>query len=135
MMTGTKKPPEGGVLRDIEVWADDSISNTFQQNHSTTNDNDCNHKSAFTGSAAVGYSKQQLLFACIELHGGAASQQQIITAFKHAGFRPQQARDTVDDGVLMREVAVRTGGMELLVSRVSDPDSVDLRKRLVEVRR
>ncbi len=111
----------------------DVQNNTFESNNSTTGDNGCNP--AFTGSAATHHARRLLLLECIDRHNGAATLGQIIAAFKHAGFRPQQARDTVDDGVLMREVAVRTGGMELLVSRVSDPDSVDLRKRLVEVRR
>jgi len=120
-MDGHKKAPA----------ATEAQKNTFNDTDYTTPASGCN--TAFTGSAATYCARHHLMLECIDNHGGTATLAQIIAAFRHAGFRPQQARDTVTDGTVARDVAVRTEGMELVVSRISDPDSIDLRKRLVEV--
>ena len=132
MMTGTKKPPEGGFLRDTKAGQGKRISNE-SETQNTTNNSGCNSKSAYTGSAAVGYNQQQLLLACIDRNGGTATQLQVIAAFKHAGFRPQQARNAIETASLLRDVQVFHNGLDILVQRQVNPDAVESRKRLVPV--
>lgn len=132
MMTGTKKATEAASLRDIEVGQDCSVSNKFH-NQYTTCKSVCKPQTAYTGSAAVGYNKQQLLFACIDQHGGTATQTQIIAAFKRAGFRPQQARDAIHSATVLRDVQVFQDGLEFLVQRQTDLSAAESRKRLVPV--